>query len=769
MPKANSPSSALAKLPQEGLVRTYVWEKPVRIAHWLMFFAILSLSFTGIYIHHPFLAPPGRAPFLMAHMRFVHVVSGFVLIGAFALRMYWFFKGNFWSRWSSYIPIHRQQWGGMGSMLEFYLFLRFEPGHRVGHNPLAALSYVVVYLLILVELLTGLALYSRVVGNPVLTQFIGWLPQLIDPQYLRTVHFFLMFVFFAFMIFHVYASVLVSLEEENGLLDSIFSGWKFVPAGELRHEVASIPEARRFARRHELLPRGVPAEEAAGRAPKPRPGPGPVALYRNWISYAGTGIAAVGLLVFVVLMAYHTIGGGALAQPYGDLVIFIVPPMFVIAGVAVVLLGMYLQWIRWRMFKPLSFARYPKWDLNVARERKALLVVALGAAALSVPAVYGGFQAYLYTDAVSFCGTVCHSMTPEYVTYRQSPHAHVGCAQCHISSGAAGYLVAKARGVAELVETAQDEYPRPIPVPVTSLRPMRENCEECHWPAHFSGAKAVRLVHFLSDQQNTRWEIGLVVLVGGSAPVGASPMGIHWHVGSKVEYVASDPQRQNITWVRSVDPKTGVANVYTSDAQKSTTAPPGEIRTMDCVDCHNRPSHILQSPDWSVDVAMADGRIDPSLPFIKQQSVAALTATYADNQQALRGIDSALRGYYQKTYPRIYTGKQQAIDGAIAYLQNTYSQNFFPAMKVRWDTYAMNEGHFHFPGCFRCHDGQHKSLDGKAIRSGCGDCHQIIQQGKAGSLQFAKGPEGLDFEHPVDVGTAWADQPCNSCHTGGPQ
>ena len=657
----------------------------------------------------------------------------------------------------------------MGSMLEFYLFLRFEPGHRVGHNPLAALSYVVVYLLILVELLTGLALYSRVVGNPVLTQFIGWLPQLIDPQYLRTVHFFLMFVFFAFMIFHVYASVLVSLEEENGLLDSIFSGWKFVPAGELRHEVASIPEVRRFARRHQLLPRGVPAEEATGRAPKPRPGPGPVALYRNWISYAGTGIAAVGLLVFVVLMAYHTIGGGALAQPYADLVIFLVPPIFVIAGIAVVMVGMYLQWIRWRMFKPLSFARYPKWDLNLARERKALLVVALGAAALSVPAVYGGFQAYLYTDAVSFCGTVCHSMTPEYVTYRLSPHAHVGCAQCHISPGAAGYLVAKARGVAELVETLQDQYPRPIPVPVTSLRPMRENCEECHWPANFFGAKAVRLVHFLSDEQNTRWEIGLVVLVGGAAPVGASQMGIHWHVGSKVEYIVSDPERQNITWVRSVDPKTGVANVYTSDARKSTTAPPGKIRTMDCVDCHNRPSHILQSPDWSVDVALADGRIDPSLPFIKQQSVAALTATYADNRQALRGIDSALRGYYQKTYPQMYAGKQQAIAGAIAYLQNTYSQNFFPAMKVRWDTYNTNEGHFHFPGCFRCHDGQHKSMDGKAIRSGCGDCHQILQQGKAGSLQFAKGPQGLDFEHPVDIGTAWADQPCNSCHTGGPQ
>ncbi|MGA2154480.1 MAG: Ni/Fe-hydrogenase, b-type cytochrome subunit [Bryobacteraceae bacterium] len=766
MPKPASPKSVLARRPATELVRTYVWELPVRIAHWLIFFAFVSLASTGLFIHRPFLLPSGQAPFLMATVRFTHVVSGFVLIGAFAFRVYWFFKGNFWARWSAYIPIHREQWRGMGSMIEFYSFLRFEPGHRVGHNPLAALTYFIIYLLFLVEILTGLALYSRVVGNPVLTQFIGWLPQLIDPQYLREIHYFLMFVFFSFVIFHVYLSVLVSIEEENGLLDSIFSGWKFVPAGELRHEVAAIPEARRFVKRHQLLPSAGPGEKAP---PTPRPGPGPVALYRNWISFAGTGIAAVGLFVFVVLTAYHTIGGGALAEPYGDLVIFFGPPMLVIAGVAVVLIGMYVQWIRWRMHKPLSFARYPKWDLNVARERKALLVVAIGAALLSVPAVYGGYQAYLYTDAVPFCGAVCHSMSPEYVTYKLSPHARVACAQCHVGPGATGYIESKVRGVEELVETMQDRYPRPIPVPVVSLRPIRGNCEQCHWPANFFGATLVRNVHFLADEQNTRWEIDMAVLVGGGAPVGRSDLGIHWHVASKVEYVAADPERQNITWVRAVDPKTGQANVYTSQPQSSTAAPAGEIRTMDCVDCHNRPSHILQSPDRSVDVALADGRLDASLPFIKQQGVAALTAAYGDRHQAMQGIDSALRGYYQKTYPQVYTSKRQAITAAVVYLQGTYNRYFFPGMKVRWDTYSVNEGHLQFPGCFRCHDGQHKSLGGKAIRSDCGDCHKILQQGKAGSLQFAKGPDGLAFQHPVDIGNAWAEQPCNSCHTGGPQ
>lgn len=767
MPKITSPATALGRLPETELVRTYVWEKPVRIAHWLIFFSFLALSFTGLYMHHPFLLPSGHASFLMAKMRFAHLISGFVLMVAFILRVYWFFKGNFWSRWSAYIPLRRQQWEGIGSMLEFYLFLRFNPGRRTGHNPLAALSYFIIYLMILVEILTGLALYDHVLGNPVLHQFIAWLPQLIALSYLRLIHFFLMFVFFAFVIFHVYASILVSTEEENGLLDSIFSGWKFVPAGELRREVLEIPEARHFAKRHELLPGGTPEEERAGQPPKPRPGPSPMVLYRNWISYAGTGIAAVGLFIFVVLMAYHTIGGGALVQPYGDLVVFFVPPIFVIVGVIVILIGMYREWLLWRSNKPLSFARYPTVDLNYASERKALLAVMIGAAILAVPAVYGTSQAYLYTDSVSFCGAVCHSMTPEYVTYQRSPHARVTCAQCHVAAGATGYAASKMRGMTELAETLQNDYPRPIPIPVTQLRPVRGNCERCHWPTNFVGTREVDRAHFLSDQQNTRWEVDLAVFIGGGMRPDASRRGAHWHVASKVEYVAADPDQQNITWVRSVDPETGVSKVFTSGAQQATVAPAGPIRAMDCVDCHNRPTHILLSPDRSLNVALADGAIDASLPFIKQQSVAALTATYDGREQALQGIESSLRGYYQKSYPQVYSAKRPAIDEAIANLKSTYDQSFFPSMKVRWDTYSTNDGHFYSVGCFRCHDGQHKSVDGSVISNDCDTCHSILRQGKPGSMEFAAGMKGLPFKHPVDIGGIWASQPCSSCHTGG--
>ncbi len=768
MPKTASPRSALARFPDTQLVRTYVWEKPVRVAHWLIFFAFLALSVTGFYLHRPFISVSNPSSFLMAKVRFAHELAGFVLIAAFILRIYWFFKGNFWSRWFGYLPIHRTQWRGIGSMLEFYLFMRFTPGHRSGHNPLAALTYLIVYLLFLFEILIGLALYDRVLHNAIFHQFIGWLPHLIALQYLREIHYFLMWVFFAFVIFHVYASVLVSLEEENGLLDSIFSGWKFVAAGELRHEIAAIPEVRGFVRRHQLLPRGTPQEERTGQIPRPRPGPGPVKLYRNWTSYIGTGIAAVGLLVFAVLTAYHTVGGGAIAQPYGDLVIFFVPPIFIVVGVILVLVGMYLEWIRWRARKPLSFARYPKWDLNLDAERKALLAVAIGALVLGGTAVYESYNAYLSTDSVAFCGATCHSMRPEYATYQLSPHAHVVCAQCHVGPGASGYLASKLRGVAELVETIKDDYPRPIPVPLTALRPIRGNCERCHWPAAFLGSHEVQYAHFLSDERNTRWDLSMLVRIGGGPLANTEQMGIHWHVASKVEYVATDETRQNLPWVRAVNPLTGIVTVYTSQPQKNTASPPGEIRTMDCVDCHDRPSHILQSPDRSVDVGLSEGSIDPSLPYAKRQCVAALAAGYATREQAMSGIADALRGYYQKTYPQVYLDKQASITAAIDYLRRTYNDYFFPSMKVRWDTYPMNNGHFHFLGCSRCHDDQHKSVDGKVIPSGCDTCHQILQQGKAGSTQFATGPQGLSFVHPVDIGGVWAQVPCSSCHTGGP-
>lgn len=217
-------------------VRVYVWEIPVRVSHWFIFLPVVVLAFTGYYMHNPFIVATSKTTFLMATMRFIHVVAGFVFISAFLLRIYWFFHGNEWSNWRAFLPVRRQQWRGMGSMVAYYSFLRKDPVHRVGHNALAAVTYLFMFTLMLIEIVSGLALYTQVRGRWLFAPLFSWIPRVIDIQNIRLIHFSIMFAFFVFVIHHVYSAVLVSWEERNGLIESIFTGYKFVPSDELAEE-----------------------------------------------------------------------------------------------------------------------------------------------------------------------------------------------------------------------------------------------------------------------------------------------------------------------------------------------------------------------------------------------------------------------------------------------------------------------------------------------------------------------------------------------------
>jgi Ni/Fe-hydrogenase 1 B-type cytochrome subunit len=172
----------------------------------------------------------------MARMRFIHLVAGSVFISAFLLRMYWFFVGNDWSSWRSFWPIRKEQWRGMGKMVAYYSFLRKDLAHYVGHNALAAVTYLLMFTFMLIEIITGLTLYTQVRGRWLLGWLFSWIPGVIDIQYLRLAHFCIMFTFFAFVIHHVYSAVLVSWEERNGLVESIFTGYKFIPRHELEED-----------------------------------------------------------------------------------------------------------------------------------------------------------------------------------------------------------------------------------------------------------------------------------------------------------------------------------------------------------------------------------------------------------------------------------------------------------------------------------------------------------------------------------------------------
>jgi Ni/Fe-hydrogenase 1 B-type cytochrome subunit len=265
---AHSAASAASIHSNENLIRVYVWEWPVRIAHWLIFVSILVLGFTGYYMYDPFILSRGHSAFLMGTMRFIHEVTGFVFFSAFLLRTYWFFRGNRWARWPQFLLIDGERWRGAQNMLRYYLFLRREPENRVGHNPLAGATYSAVYTLAAVEILTGLALFDHVLHNSVLHFFIGWIPALISIQYVREIHFLGLFVFLAFLIHHVYSAALMSIEERSGLVGSMFSGYKALPA----EFVAADPASRG----EEPLPAVEPgpayrpeaaAEPAAGEGP----------------------------------------------------------------------------------------------------------------------------------------------------------------------------------------------------------------------------------------------------------------------------------------------------------------------------------------------------------------------------------------------------------------------------------------------------------------------------------------------------------------------
>jgi Ni/Fe-hydrogenase 1 B-type cytochrome subunit len=232
-----SSSGAMAADPGR-IVPVYVWQMPVRLAHWGLVIALVVLTITGSYMHDPYLVAHGERAWFMGWMRFIHELSGFFLIGIFVPRAYWFFAGNRWAQWRAWLPLTARQRTSFKSMVAYYGFRRRKPLEEIGHNSLAALAYICVFGLVAVEFLTGLVLFSVVEGGPVLRFLVGWIPRLIDIQWIRSVHFLGMFIFVGFFIHHVYSAVLVGIAEKNGEIESIFTGWKFVPRHLLQEDEA---------------------------------------------------------------------------------------------------------------------------------------------------------------------------------------------------------------------------------------------------------------------------------------------------------------------------------------------------------------------------------------------------------------------------------------------------------------------------------------------------------------------------------------------------
>ena len=485
----------------------------------------------------------------------------------------------------------------------------------------------------------------------------------------------------------------------------------------------------------------------------------------NPLSVVGALVALVGLSVYILLAVIQVIPEDK--SPYMGLIAYIVVPAFVVVGLVLIAVGIVWTWRRRAAGEPV---RFPIIDFNDPHHRRKTLLLVIGGLVFLLFAAFGSFHVYEYTESLQFCGQLCHKvMDPEFTTYQHSPHARVACVECHVGAGIRWYVRAKVSGMRELYATLTNTYPRPIPTPLESLRPARDICEECHWSEHFSEAREKALVRYLPDEANTAWTTLLSIKTGGGHPETGRTSGIHWYMNTanKVEYRAADERRLSIPWVRATNPFTGevVTFVSTEDAPEEDAW--GEPRQMDCLDCHNRPAHIFRSPKAVVDIALSVQRLDRSLPSIKRIGVELLSASYESTSEAMEGISKGIQAFYASEYPEVHREQSSSIQDAAAMLQKLYRQNIFPEMKARWDAYPDHIGHLYFPGCTRCHDGKHRSEDGKVISGDCRICHTILAQGPSDAPSFASGSEGLDFVHPEDIDEAWKEMGCYECHSGG--
>ncbi|MFA6545930.1 MAG: NapC/NirT family cytochrome c [Limisphaerales bacterium] len=476
---------------------------------------------------------------------------------------------------------------------------------------------------------------------------------------------------------------------------------------------------------------------------------------RNWISLVGLIILLGSVFAFILLFVFEFFAKRQ--NPYVGILMFVVAPAFFVLGLFLMGLGRILYrrqeaHAAGREFKPTFLI-----DLSNERHRRRLGILALGGVVFLLISAVGSHETYRITSSVQFCGQACHApMEPQYVAYQHSPHSKVECTECHIGSGTGNMLKAKLNGVHQLVSMITGDYSKPTKLS-GKIAINQSTCEQCHWPQRYVGNVERSFNHYLADETNSTFSVRLLLKVGGGDPTHGPPGGIHWHmnIGSKVEYIATDAERQDIPWVR-ITHSNGEQTEFRRPEFKDDTSK-HNMHVMDCMDCHNRPAHQFRAPNDAVDLALYLGAISTNLPNIKKEAVQALIGAAATQTEGIQKIAESMR----KSYP---ARPEPEVKQAIAAVQDIYRLNFFPQMQADWRTHPNNIGHKDWPGCFRCHDGLHKTADGKKKlgASDCNSCHIILAQGSGEELKKLS-VNGHNFFH---VDAPYSDFDCNKCHTG---
>lgn len=441
-------------------------------------------------------------------------------------------------------------------------------------------------------------------------------------------------------------------------------------------------------------------------------------LSRHWLSLLGVALLATALMSWLFVLPLHI--RGHVDNPYVGIVVFLILPVIFFSGLTLIPIGMYLSKRQIRRgvaeaaFDRTSALRRLAWFFGIT----TLVNVLIGTQVT--------YRAVKHMETPQFCGATCHTMSLEFAAYQNSPHSKVECVECHVASGASGWISSKTTGVRQLVETVFDTYPRPIPSALESNRliPARETCENCHWPQKFAGVTLRVINKYAEDEGNTRTQTVLMMMVGGSRISGIH--GAHFGPGIHIRFAAADPARQTIPRVEYRDTTSGKKKRFVMSGSAPDSANNLPEHDMQCVDCHNRPTHTFDLPDRAMDKALSLGDIPVTLPYIKKKGVEVLKADYNTSKEAEDKVPRVLLSFYQRTYSDLYTKRSKDIDQAAQAVLAIYKRNVRPELKVSWGTYPNNLGHTDFPGCFRCHDGSHSTETGETITQDCNSCHQQL-------------------------------------------
>ncbi len=461
----------------------------------------------------------------------------------------------------------------------------------------------------------------------------------------------------------------------------------------------------------------------------------------NWTGLIGVVLTTSSFVIFVVLEFLRLMG--FLTNSYVGLVTYMVFPALFIIGLILIPIG-------WRKRKK-ETGKTTKELLEERFDPSDVKSGFLGARVFLTIAIFtliniiflGVLSSRMlhFMDSAEFCGTACHTvMNPEWTTYQASPHARVKCVECHVGEGVDALINSKLNGLYQILSVTFNLYEKPIPTPVHQLRPAQETCEKCHWPDKFYGARMKSMTTYAKDEESTPYYTTLVLKV--DAGDRRAKGGIHWHIAeeNEIRYTSVNDEREEMIWVDVRQPD-GSFKRYVNEELTEEEREYEEVRVLDCVDCHNRATHIYQPVEDAVDSIIELGQIDRSLPFAKREALAAVNNRYENYQKSREGISNQMHGFYQRNYPEKYPSFRTAIDSAVAALNAIYERNIHPEMNIYWGAYKSFLGHEDDGGCYRCHSYKMVAEDGEYIDDDCTICHSIAAYESEEPYQFMMEPD----------------------------